>query len=109
MKPIVGILILLIVVAIFSGVGAMWEILCNLLAGILDCIKEIPGFVSALWPILGIEDAIVAWTIFGVVLMILSLMGIILSTKKQKKLWIAICGCVEVVSTLITISSVVNL
>ena len=104
-----GFIVLLVLIAAVSGVGAAWDIISNLATSMWEFLLCLPQLIKPFIPFLGIENMAVSLLIFGIVLMSASGLGIYISRKFKSKLWTGISGGVEFVSTLITIGSVVKM
>ena len=104
-----GFITLILLIAIFCGVGYAWDIIVNVATYIWEIVIHLPQLIRTFIPFLGIEEKAVSALVFGIVLMIASGLGIFISHKCEAKLWIGISGAVEIISTIITIFSVAKL
>lgn len=57
----------------------------------------------ALLPHWGLEKKFVALLVLGAFLIIASAIGLIVSVRKKKKLWLIICGVIEIISSVATL------
>lgn len=102
-----GLVVMLVLVAAVSGVGAAWDTISNLATSMWELLLYLPQLIKPFIPFLGIEDLVVSLLIFGIALMIASGLGIYISCKRKNKLWTGIYGGVEFISTAVTVISAV--
>ncbi len=100
MKKITGLIILIVIIAISGGVYSAWDAIVNLSHSVGFVLQKTYQTFIALLPHWGLENKFVALFVFGVFLMIASAIGLFVSSKKQKKWWIAICSIVEAISSI---------
>ena len=95
-----GLLVLIILVLVFCGIGAAWGIVKNIAAGIWEFIKALPQLIIAIAPLTDLGDWIKSKIIFTVIVCLLSWTGFVLSTRRKRKLLAVISGIVGFISTI---------
>ena len=93
-----GIIILLIIVLLVSGPSKAIELAGNLIEGLGKVLLVLAGCIVKVFPMLGVEDAIMTLLIFSVILMLASAFGIYLSRKNKSTLWTVISTSVEIIN-----------
>lgn len=96
-----GICVLVGLIAIFLGREFAWNIITNLITNIWDFFCYLPRLVKPFTPFLGLEEKIISRIVFGVITAITIGLGIFLTNKTKKKLWIFVSGIVEIVFVII--------
>ena len=99
-----GIIALVVFFLIFCGVGPTWNLIKNIASGVWKFLIFLPQFIKPFIPFSGIEDTTVALFIFGIVLIVASVLGFYVSRRCESKLWEVISGIVSIISTIVTIS-----
>ena len=95
-----GLLVIIILIAVFCGVGQAWDIVKSIAIGLFQYIKMIPQLLKAFEPLIGLNDWITANVVYVAIVCIASWGGLALSLRARKTLWSAVSGIVGLVSTI---------
>lgn len=109
MKKIFGVILFLIIIFLTIGRENVFEIAGNFIVKLGEVLAFLAECIVKVLPMMGIEDVIISALVFGGVFMLISGVGLVLSAKKKRILWIVISTIVEIVSTIVTMGSALAL
>lgn len=107
-KRIAGIVIFIIMVAVFCGVDKAREMICDLLKGIANFFEELLPTLEPLVSNMGVKETAIALVLIGLVVGVSALIGCKLTKKDKRKVKRAIKDGVEIASTVSELTSAKN-
>lgn len=100
-----GLILLSLIMVADSGVNEGWQIVKNLFSKLGSVCLQVFGWVIEILPFVGVEDAIIVALVVSIIGVVGSGLGIYFNRKDLKNIKFIVSVIVEIVSTVLMISS----